>query len=280
MEKSSSSLRRRTFAIGDIHGAHLALEQCLERSGFDRENDELRTIGDICDGWPYVHECVEILLTIKNRIDIVGNHCEWFRVWLQTGVHRDGWWQGGHATARSYLRLTDREHLVVQRYAQQAYEVALLPDDVPPEHQKFFRGQHLYYLDDEKRLFVHAGFDKDLTLAEQKHNRPSEFFWNRDLWNQAMSASPKQRLKFKQKFSEIFIGHTATTNWAHKEKVTSWGFVIPEGTPITDPMHKDIIWNLDTGAGWNGKLTIMDIDTHEYWQSDPVAELYPNEQGR
>ena len=28
------------------------------------------------------------------------------------------------------------------------------------------------------------------------------------------------------------------------------------------------------------KLTIMDLDTQEYWQSDLVKELYPNEKGR
>lgn len=30
----------------------------------------------------------------------------------------------------------------------------------------------------------------------------------------------------------------------------------------------------------HGKLTIMDLDTQEYWQSDLVKELYPNEKGR
>jgi len=37
------------------------------------------------------------------------------------------------------------------------------------------------------------------------------------------------------------------------------------------------VWNLDTGAGMSGKLTVMDIDTKEYWQSDLVTELYPEE---
>jgi serine/threonine protein phosphatase 1 len=40
------------------------------------------------------------------------------------------------------------------------------------------------------------------------------------------------------------------------------------------------IWNLDTGAGYNGKLTIMDIKTKEYWQSDLVTELYKDKKGR
>jgi len=35
------------------------------------------------------------------------------------------------------------------------------------------------------------------------------------------------------------------------------------------------VWDLDTGAGWSGKLTIMmDIDTKEYWQSELSKDLY------
>ena len=32
---------RRTFVIGDIHGAYRALRQCLERAEFEYEEDEL-----------------------------------------------------------------------------------------------------------------------------------------------------------------------------------------------------------------------------------------------
>jgi serine/threonine protein phosphatase 1 len=40
------------------------------------------------------------------------------------------------------------------------------------------------------------------------------------------------------------------------------------------------VWNIDTGAAFTGKLTIMDIDTRQFWQSDPVKNLYPGETGR
>lgn len=41
----------RRFVVGDIHGAHKALVQCLERSGFNRDEDFLVSLGDLCDGW-------------------------------------------------------------------------------------------------------------------------------------------------------------------------------------------------------------------------------------
>jgi serine/threonine protein phosphatase 1 len=31
---------------------------------------------------------------------------------------------------------------------------------------------------------------------------------------------------------------------------------------------------MDTGAGWEGKLSLMNITTKEVFQSDPVCELY------
>jgi serine/threonine protein phosphatase 1 len=34
------------------------------------------------------------------------------------------------------------------------------------------------------------------------------------------------------------------------------------------------IWNLDTGAGFKGRLTIMEVETKAYWQSDLLTELY------
>jgi serine/threonine protein phosphatase 1 len=42
------------------------------------------------------------------------------------------------------------------------------------------------------------------------------------------------------------------------------------------PLHLGNLWALDQGAGWGGKLTLMDVNTHEYWQSDPVSTLYPD----
>ena len=39
-------------------------------------------------------------------------------------------------------------------------------------------------------------------------------------------------------------------------------------------MMRHNVWNLDTGAGFNGRVTMMDIDTKIFWQSDPIPSLY------
>ena len=49
----------RPLAIGDIHGAYKAMMQCFERSKFDYKKDRLIVMGDVCDGYPEVKQCID-----------------------------------------------------------------------------------------------------------------------------------------------------------------------------------------------------------------------------
>ena len=64
-------------------------------------------------------------------------------------------------------------------------------------------------------------------------------------------------------YNEIYIGHTPTLYY-----------------DVDVPMQGCNVWNVDTGAAFHGRLSAMDIDTKEFWQSDVVQELYPAEKGR
>jgi serine/threonine protein phosphatase 1 len=140
--------------------------------------------------------------------------------------------------------------------------------DVPGPHIKFFNDQLPYYRDEENNLFIHGGFNRHYYLKEQL---PETFWWDRDLWNAALSfghmsemeGTPKYKFRMIENFKEVFIGHTTTECW---KKIT--------------PMHAANIWNIDTGAGMYGKLTIMNVETKEYFQSDTGRELYPDYKGR
>lgn len=268
----------RTFVIGDIHGAYRALVQCLERSGFNKEEDVLITIGDICDGWDEVFECVEELMTIPNRIDIMGNHDVWFREWMNTTQHPDYWIQGGSATANSYIRTLGKGELLGNRHG--GFIISLVREDIPVTHWKFFHSQVLYHKDDQRNMFfVHGGFDRFKTITENRNDGERIFYWDRQLLQQALSCK-QGKLMTVDGFDEIFIGHTETSNFTVGGKYTQAGIVLPTGSPITVPINSGGVWNVDTGAGSRGKLTIMDIDTKEFWQSDLSRELYPEQPGR
>ena len=111
-------------------------------------------------------------------------------------------------------------------------------------------------------------------MAESGKSPHREYFgemvyWDRSLWETALALDPKLETtdsrypKRLSLFKEIYIGHTPVTR-----------------IDQTVPVHAACVWNMDTGAAFKGALTCMDIDTKEFWQSDPVYQLYPDENGR
>jgi serine/threonine protein phosphatase 1 len=258
----------KTFVIGDIHGGHKALRQCLESCKFDYKIDVLITLGDYVDGWPESYEVIEELLKIKNRICIKGNHDDYFLKWLSSGNHPVNWTQGAYWTAVSYLQKCHRD-IKVETIAGK-HNFFMSKDDIPDTHQDFFNNLKLFHVDHLNRCFVHGGFNRHFTIEQLLKFNPEILYWDRDLWAAALSWELMEKevkitypFKIKDNFLKIYIGHSPTLNW---KKDT--------------PMKAANIINVDTGAGFFGKLTIMDIDTEEYWQSDNVNLLYPDFEGR
>jgi len=256
----------RTLVVGDLHGNFKGFKQCLERCNFNNDTDTLISLGDVVDGHCESFEVVEELLKIKNLIAIKGNHDDWFLQWLQTGINPSNWGQGQKATGLSYLKHS-RPDAEWFEYNKFGINHTIKTNDVPDKHIKFFENQLPYYLDNNNNLFVHGGFNRHFPLEEQG----DILWWDRDLWSQALSYGQISAIegienpKFKMvgDYNEVFIGHTSTEFWGQDT-----------------PMNAANIWNLDTGGGWFGKVSIMDIDTKEYWQSDKGKELYPEFKGR
>jgi serine/threonine protein phosphatase 1 len=224
---------KRTFVVGDIHGAYRALRQCLERSSFDYETDRLICLGDVCDGWPETRECIDELLKIKNLVYVLGNHDWWTLEWMTSGEKEDIWFvQGGEATINSY------------------------PKGVPEDHVHFLTSALPYFLDGQK-LFVHAGIDPRRRLSEQDLDI---FLWDRQLARTAFDFYIRNTKAKLTDFEEVYLGHTPV--------------------PYKHPIQSCEVWLMDTGAGWSGVLSMMDIDSKEIFVSDEVPSLYPGVVGR
>jgi serine/threonine protein phosphatase 1 len=238
-----------TYTIGDIHGALKALTQLIKRIK-PKNSDKLIFIGDYVDGWSESAQVIDFLIELDKKFDCIfikGNHDAWCEEWLDTGATNDLWLKhGGIATIESYKDInTERKKL----------------------HLDFFRKMKLYVVDEQNRLFIHAGYTS--MFGPERETHFSNLYWDRTLWEMALSADsliamdslryPK-RLKLYQ---EIFIGHTPTIQF---------------GSDV--PIHGMNVWNVDTGAAFTGKLSALNIDTKEFWQSDTCQSLYPNEKGR
>ena len=119
--------------------------------------------------------------------------------------------------------------------------------EVIERHREFLLKAKLYHIDDKNRLFVHAGFNPDLPFDEQK-DRKDTLIWDRSMVYTAIEYEKKGQ-QFDA-FSEIFVGHTPTRI---VEKTT--------------PQKFSNLWMIDTGVYLSGILTMMDIETREFWQS-------------
>lgn len=238
-----------TFVIGDIHGGLKALEQVLERAGVTSD-DTLIFLGDYVDGWSESAQTISFLINLSQQYDckfIKGNHDVWCEEWLRSGYASQLWLvHGGKETIDSYKDVTD---------------------DIKLLHLSWLEQMKYFERDESDRLFIHAGFTS--MHGPEKEFHSSNFSWDRTLWEMALTMDKNIRrdsLLFPKRlklFSEIFIGHTPTLYYN-----------------VTTPMQGCNVWNVDTGAAFKGKLTVMDIDSKAYWQSDPVWTFYPGEKGR
>ncbi len=238
-----------TYVIGDIHGGKKALQQLIEKLNL-LPNDHLIFLGDYCDGWSESAETLLFLMNLRKTQPctfIKGNHDALTLEWLETGKKKQEWLKhGGEATVKSFSKFSKEEIT---------------------EMKRFLQSLKTYVIDDENRLFLHAGFTH---LQGPKREYFEEMcYWDRSLWELALAAHntvdethphyPK-RLKL---FKEIYIGHTPTVR-----------------IDTTIPVNATCVWNVDTGAAFYGPLTALNIDNKEFIQTEAVHTFYPDERGR
>jgi serine/threonine protein phosphatase 1 len=239
----------RTLVIGDIHGGLKAIHQLFEKANVTVE-DTLIFLGDYVDGWSESVGVIDYMMQLAKTnecIFIKGNHDVWCEGWLRNGEADKTWLlHGGVPTVNSYAGADVAKKM---------------------EHLIFLERMPYYFIDEANRLFIHAGFTS--MHGPQKEFYNSNFSWDRTLWEMAITVDKRikkdavlfpKRLKL---FNEIYIGHTPTLYYN-----------------VDKPMQGCNVWNLDTGAAFYGKLSMMDINSKKIWQSEPVHALYPGETGR
>lgn len=256
----------RTFIIGDIHGGYRSLQQVIIKSDFDLSKDRIICVGDYVDGWPDSYEVVEYLIDLQEKCNdrnvyILGNHDQWFSEILRDNLEQfeneqlisalyTNWYrQGGQATYKSYAN-----HPI---------------EEIIRHKELFYDKLKLYHLE-KNVLYLHAGYHYKFEFDYTLHNDPSVLYWDRKLYERALHLHNLEGrgavLKAENKniggYDRIYIGHTTTTR--NNE----------------EPILMCNVVNTDQGGGWEGKLTIWEHGTDQYWQSDRVADLYPEIEGR
>lgn len=249
--------KNRTFAIGDIHGGYLAIKQLLDRINYDPATDKLIFVGDYVDGWSETKQLIDFLDRLHEAnpsiIFLRGNHDQWMLDFINERCHiaAPQWvHQGGRQTLESY-----GAHIMHQ---MNDYMVDV---DIPDNHKEFLQATELCYIDEQNRGFVHGGY---VSFKGLGHDEDFEYMWDRDIAYMLPMRTSDPTPRVLRAHSELYIGHTTTLQWGKVKPINLHGKY----------------FNIDTGGGWGGKLTAIDIDSKEIYQSDFVKDLYPNEKGR
>ena len=153
-------MRKRLFAIGDIHGCYESLRELIDHKIEIRKSDKLVFLGDYIDRGNQSREVIDYIIELQKKefdiITLIGNHESMLLDALGNDIFLPEWLQnGGFATLRSF-RINSLKQLD-QLYID------------------FFKELQFYYLIDNF-LFVHAGFnDKISNPFEDKY----QMIWSR-----------------------------------------------------------------------------------------------------
>jgi serine/threonine protein phosphatase 1 len=211
----------RTIAVGDIHGCAAALEALLDAVQ-PVADDVVVTLGDYIDRGPHSRRVIEILLQLARCCQLVplkGNHELLMLRAIEAPSNMTFWMQsGGLATLASYGGV----------------------NEIPREHIEFL-WNCVDYHETDRHLFVHASYQPELPLDEQ---REYELFWEHlNLLLPAPHSSGKTAI----------VGHTPQRS----------GEVLDGG-------HVVCIDTYCFGSGW---LTALDVDSGRLWQASKHGKL-------
>jgi serine/threonine protein phosphatase 1 len=125
--------------------------------------------------------------------------------------------------------------------------------NVPESHVKTIETSKIYHIDSQNNFYCHGGFNPKVPIEQQT---PDFILWDRTLCKYAHNRWLQKNPAIIEPYNRIFLGHTSTM-FFHSTRPLIMGNVVM----------------MDTGGGDIGKLTIMNVDTLEWWQSEKKTKV-------
>lgn len=249
----------RRLIVGDIHSQYRLLKEVLEKADFDPDEDILYSVGDLCDKGNNPGSVLRFLYKLKNFRPVLGNHDMFLEYYLN--AHRPAGWieiEQGKRTrdiVRSVMKQDEKDRI---RLWLAHFPVLRVEDNAIIAHGDLPAGYT------EKELECLAAAKRAVPLLHTKYGDMEtldRIANGRNYFSSAiLDAGVKQTLKTYTLVEPlktrkmIFLGHSPLDS--HR--------------PFYSKKYHLIA--IDTGAGsGDGPLTLMDMDTHEYWQAGPDA---------
>lgn len=249
----------RRLIVGDIHAQFELLEEVLAKACFNPEEDILYSVGDLCDRGRKAVSTLRYLMSLKNFRPVLGNHDLYLEYYLFTGSAEYAWLkkENGKGTKASVdLWFRGDERLRLKSWLASIPVIRMEKDFI------IMHGGIPFSMSESKLIkiamprrpfpLLYSSDDIDSTLEKFCSDRN----YIKSAMREAGFATDMRIDDFVPPLKTrrtIFVGHTPT----------------PDGKPFV--FEKYHIVAIDTGAGsGEGPLTVMDMDSLEYWQAGPV----------
>lgn len=226
---------RRILAVGDVHGNFKRLMSLWNK--LDVTNDDLVIfLGDYIDRGAEVAETLKWILARRRKENFIflrGNH-EQMMIDVSYGrLDKFTWlFNGGQTTLRGFSELKAIDENFIAK-------ILTFAENLPLYHTLTIGGKQY--------IFVHAGIDSKLPLAEQK---PEFLLWARE------------------EFFDTYDGDAVVIGGHSPLQAFPKFGVADNPRPIKLPDRNIVL--LDTGSFISGgKISALDILSGCYWQSDP-----------
>lgn len=260
----------RRLCVGDIHGSYDKLLDVLDRCKFS-DTDILYSVGDFTDRGKQNVKTLDFLMGLNNFKPVCGNHDLWNYEYLTRMSHDafECWvyWNGGRHTFVEESKQSDEWRENVKNWLKNIPYRINLGDKIIIHSVCPSRAYQ--YINDVDELTMETLKSSNLIKDEIY----DDFIWSRGViggckdYYQIGSKTPSFDEYFRNVYGKEFAGTPI--------------YIIGH-TPLDHPFfdREMGIIGIDTGAfcykeGWgvDGYLTVLDIDTLEYWQSDKIGSF-------
>lgn len=240
-------MKRRVFAIGDVHGQINQFKEILTH--WNEEDEQLVLLGDLGDRGENPRACFELareLVVNKGAVCLKGNHEEMLLDFLNRPQHAASLYEmnGGSATIQSFLNMEEGKFDAIELSAAIQSKYTWLKPFIESLPLMFEWGEY---------VFVHAGVD--LTLDNWRETSSRDFVWIREGFYDQPNHTNRT----------FIFGHTVTA-MLHENR---------HNTDIWD--SKDGKIGIDGGAVYGGTLHGIVLDEEgivEHYQSDNTGRLF------
>ena len=242
----------RDFVVGDVHGCFSRLDEALAACSYDPARDRLFSVGDLVNRGP---ESTQLLDAVRRyRIKAVrGNHEDMIVRWyfrdeaIERLMSNGGGWfvdlADGSDKARPFAR-----YMANLPYAIQIDTVHGLVGLLHADATRDYWGQLVDALENENR----DGLTRKKVL------------WQRARWTGQTTEFAAVPASLERLFGLPATGPASAPVDPHRP-VQGVAAVIVGHTPVSAPLVRGNVIDIDTGAVYGGRLTVLDLAELPQW---------------